>query len=315
MPDEMAHEQRNVFRALTQSRHLNGKNIQPVVEVATKVILCHHPFQVAMGRNHQPSVDFRRPCAPQAFEFPLLQDAQQFRLELQGDITDFVQKQRTMVRQLQPATLLCDRAREGTPLMPKEFALQQTAGNGSTVELDQRAIECGDFLLGNCRLQIRLKAATAPAKVQAGLSKEFGVGFNQTGGIMCPFRYSRYIVLPLMLLLPAMLVAQSQATTGTIEGTTLDQTGAVLPGVTVTVRNSATGAERTVTSDEKGYFRAPLLPPGSYQVTAELGGFARLQQTGLTLNIGQTVNFSLKLQVAGGSETVTVSGEGPVVET
>src|SRR5437867_4900865 len=128
-------------------------------------------------------------------------------------------------------------------------------------------------------------------------------------------RYGRNVVLSRLLMVPAMLVAQSQATTGTIEGNTFDQTGAVLPGATVTIRNPATGVVRTVASDEKGYFRAPLLPPGSYQVTAELSGFARLQRTGLTLSIGQTVNISLKLQVAGGSETVTVSGEGPVVET
>jgi len=132
---------------------------------------------------------------------------------------------------------------------------------------------------------------------------------------MRPLRYGRNVVLSLLLMVPAMLVAQSQATTGTIEGNTFDQTGAVLPGATVTIRNPATGVVRTVASDEKGYFRAPLLPPGSYQVTAELSGFARLQRTGLTLSIGQAVNISLKLQVAGGSETVTVSGEGPVVET
>src|SRR5437763_9243693 len=132
---------------------------------------------------------------------------------------------------------------------------------------------------------------------------------------MRPLRYGRNVVLSLLLMVPAMLVAQSQATTGTIEGNTFDQTGAVLPGATLTIRNPATGVVRIVASDEKGYFRAPLLPPGSYQVTAELSGFARLQRTGLTLSIGQAVNISLKLQVAGGSETVTVSGEGPVVET
>src|SRR5205823_3966102 len=115
---------------------------------------------------------------------------------------------------------------------------------------------------------------------------------------MQPLRYGRNVVIPLLLMAPAVLLAQSQATTGTIEGTTFDQTGAVLPGATVTVRSSATGVARTVASDDKGYFRAPLLPPGSYQVTAELSGFARLQQTGLTLSIGQTLNISLKLQVA-----------------
>src|SRR5207302_464496 len=92
MLDEMAHEQWNVFRALAQRRHLDGKNIQPVVEVAAKLLLGHHTFQVAMGRSYQPNVDSLGPCAPQALEFPLLQDAQQFRLEFQGDIPDFVQK-------------------------------------------------------------------------------------------------------------------------------------------------------------------------------------------------------------------------------
>src|SRR5439155_8613964 len=51
-----------------------------------------------------------------------------------GDITDFVQKQRAVVRQLQPATLLCDCTGEGTPLVPEKFTLEQTAGNGSAVE-------------------------------------------------------------------------------------------------------------------------------------------------------------------------------------
>src|SRR5438552_10554570 len=163
------------------------------------------------------------------------------------------------------------------------------------------------LLQSQCSLKAELHAcADEPTGLLSGV---------QTGGTMRPLRYGRNVVLSLLLMVPAMLVAQSQATTGTIEGNTFDQTGAVLPGATVTIRNPATGVVRTVASDEKGYFRAPLLPPGSYQVTAELSGFARLQRTGLTLSIGQTVNISLKLQVAGGSETVTVSGEGPVVET
>src|SRR5439155_10871856 len=157
MLHEMSHEQRNVFRAFTQRRDLDGENIQPVVEVATKMLLGHHPFQVAMGRRHKPSVDSPRSWAPQALEFPLLQNAQQFWLEFQGDITDFVQKQRALVRQLQPATLLCDCTGEGTPLVPEKFTLQQTAGNGSAVEFDQRSLPpaaaivnspCNKFLAG-----------------------------------------------------------------------------------------------------------------------------------------------------------------------
>src|SRR5881396_1694088 len=70
--------------------------------------------------------------------------------------------------------------------------------------------------------------------------------------------------------LAAPVFAQSQAINGTIEGTVVDSSGAILPGVTVTVRNTETGAERSVTTNEKGLYRAPLLPLGTYQVVAEL---------------------------------------------
>ena len=96
-----------------------------------------------MGRRHQPNVHFRRPRAPQALEFPLLQNAQQFGLQFQGDIPHFVQKQRPLVGQLQPAHLLGDRAGEGAPLVAKQFTLQQAAGNGRAVELDQRSRPSG----------------------------------------------------------------------------------------------------------------------------------------------------------------------------
>src|SRR5258708_527237 len=72
--------------------------------------------------------------------------------------------------------------------------------------------------------------------------------------------------------------AQSQAVNGTIEGTIKDASGGLLPGVTVTVHNTDTGAERVVVTDANGLYRAPLLPLGTYQVTAELAGFKNHQQ-------------------------------------
>ena len=72
---------------------------------------------------------------------------------------------------------------------------------------------------------------------------------------------------------PPRASAQSAAG-GAIEGTVTDQSGGVLPGVTITVRNTATGVTRETTTDPTGLYRAPLLPVGPYEVTAALSGFS-----------------------------------------
>src|SRR5437660_10354654 len=77
----------------------------------------------------------------------------------------------------------------------------------------------------------------------------------------------------LLALLAVPPTARAQATTGTISGTVTDESKAVLPGVTVVVRNPETGATRTLVTDERGGFRALNRPPGIYSVTAELQGF------------------------------------------
>ena len=87
------------------------------------------------------------------------------------------------------------------------------------------------------------------------------------------------MVAALLALAAGAARAQSQAVNGTIEGTIKDASGGLLPGVTVTVHNTDTGAERVVVTDANGLYRAPLLPLGTYQVTAELSGFKKSQQT------------------------------------
>ena len=91
------------------------------------------------------------------------------------------------------------------------------------------------------------------------------------------FRILFAVVLSLMLVTPAL--AQSQAANGSIEGTVLDSSGAVLPGVTVTVTSTDTGASRSLVTNERGIYRAPLLPLGTYTVVAELQGFKKFEQT------------------------------------
>jgi len=108
--------------------------------------------------------------------------------------------------------------------------------------------------------------------------------------------------------------AQSQAINGTIEGTITDQSGAALPGVSVTFTNVDTGDSRVVVSNDAGVYRAPLLPLGRYRVSAELQGFRRFEQQGLTLSAGQAAIINISMSVGNLSEAITVTSESPVAE-
>jgi outer membrane receptor protein involved in Fe transport len=99
-----------------------------------------------------------------------------------------------------------------------------------------------------------------------------------------------------------------------ITGTVLDQGKAVLPGVSITVTNEATGLQRTTVTSGDGRFVIPTLVPGTYTIRAELQGFQILTQTGVVLSVGQEVALNLTLAVANLAETITVSGESPLVE-
>jgi hypothetical protein len=123
------------------------------------------------------------------------------------------------------------------------------------------------------------------------------------------------------LLVLALLVgavpawAQSQATTGVIDGTVVDESGAAAPGAAVSLRNTATNFERSLTTDNGGRFRGLLLPLGPYRVTVSLPGFATLVREGIDLAVGQTVTLNLALKTAAIQEEVVVSAEAPVIET
>ncbi|MDQ3749730.1 MAG: TonB-dependent receptor [Acidobacteriota bacterium] len=126
--------------------------------------------------------------------------------------------------------------------------------------------------------------------------------------------FSASIVVALFLGLS--VVAQSQSTTGLIQGNVVDQNGAVIQGATVIVKNTETGFERTVTSNSDGFFSAPLLPLGKYQVTVESSGFSRTTLENVNLNIGQTLSLRVELKAGGGETTVVdVTAEGEGVDT
>jgi Carboxypeptidase regulatory-like domain len=118
--------------------------------------------------------------------------------------------------------------------------------------------------------------------------------------------------LTLVLFLSAASAAHAQ--NAQITGTVKDQSGAVIPGATVTARNVDTGFSRVGVTDGGGEYRLPSLPPGRYAVSTELSGFSTETRPDITLIIDQTaiINFSLKPATL--SETVTVTGESPIVD-
>ena len=94
----------------------------------------------------------------------------------------------------------------------------------------------------------------------------------------------------------------------------VDPQGAVLPGVTVTVRNQDTGMYRETVSGSDGSFIATGIVPGKYQVVAELQGFKKFDRRDLALEVGKTATIEVTLEVGAVSETVTVKSESPLVD-
>jgi len=119
------------------------------------------------------------------------------------------------------------------------------------------------------------------------------------------------ILLALVTLLPTWSFAQ--ATTGSISGTVTDESGAVLPGVTIIVKKVDTGLERSQVSDQHGRYRVLDLSPGNYELTAELTGFSGVKRTDLTVEIGRDVLVDAQMKLGTFTEQVTVAGETSTV--
>jgi Carboxypeptidase regulatory-like domain/TonB dependent receptor-like, beta-barrel/TonB-dependent Receptor Plug Domain len=117
-----------------------------------------------------------------------------------------------------------------------------------------------------------------------------------------------------LLLIAFAAAAQTRATTADLSGRAVDQTKAVLPGVTVMVTNIDTGLVRTAVTDTEGRFATPALPPGTYDVRGELQGFAPQSARGIILTLGAAVEITLTMAVAGAQEQITVSATSPLVD-
>ena len=107
---------------------------------------------------------------------------------------------------------------------------------------------------------------------------------------------------------------EAQSTDASVFGTVKDATGAVIPGATITATNDGTGFTRSAVTGPEGRYRVRALNPGTYTLMMELDGFKTITMTGITLQLGQEAPISFSAELATVAETVTVTGESPLVE-
>src|SRR5437899_9641179 len=125
-------------------------------------------------------------------------------------------------------------------------------------------------------------------------------------------RFATAIVV--LVALPTCLVF-AHTSTATILGVVKDTSGALVPGVSITIKHTETGLTRTAVSSESGDYNVPLLPIGAYEITTTMPGFKQQVRTGINLVVGQQAVINLTLEVGAAAEQVTVTEEAPLVNT
>jgi hypothetical protein len=119
----------------------------------------------------------------------------------------------------------------------------------------------------------------------------------------------------LLLLILSVGVAVAQVATGTIVGVVKDSTGGVVADAAVTITHVATGQVRLVHTNDQGEFNSQFMPLGTYSISVSATGFQTRVQSGITLQVDQTANLTIELQVGSVNQTVEVTSEAPLVDT
>src|SRR5436190_2003797 len=125
---------------------------------------------------------------------------------------------------------------------------------------------------------------------------------------------SRFLVAALFALL-ASTAAFAQTPTGTILGSVKDAQGGVVPGATVTATNLGTQFSRNTVTDTSGEYALRLLPVGNYMLVVTMPGFKNFTQTGIVLEVGRNARVDATIELGAVSESVTVAGDSPLVDT
>ena len=120
------------------------------------------------------------------------------------------------------------------------------------------------------------------------------------------------LLLTLLLSFGGCLCAQS---TGAIQGSVFDPSGAAIPGAAVTIHSDANGIDRVLTADTAGTFFVPSLPVGTYRVQVKASGMAQMTASNVIVSVGTTTQQDFTMKVASASETVQIEASAPAVET
>src|SRR5258705_2620690 len=122
----------------------------------------------------------------------------------------------------------------------------------------------------------------------------------------------RRLLLMALLAVAVSAAAWAQETTGTITGSVTDQSGAVLPGVSITLRNTNTELSRTVVTNENGSYTATLLPIGTYEVTFRRQGVQQVTLRNVAVHVNDRLQLDTKLTLGGLAENVEVTAPRPL---
>lgn len=110
-------------------------------------------------------------------------------------------------------------------------------------------------------------------------------------------------------------LCRAQSITATVRGLVTDSSGGVLPKAAISVRQVETGFARTVETDNSGKYEVSNLPPGTYEISAELAGFKRFVRKGITLSTGQESPIPIAMEVGEVNQQVVVTADAPLVDT
>ena len=139
------------------------------------------------------------------------------------------------------------------------------------------------------------------------------MSFGRARTIVHRTRSKGWLVVALIVGIPVLSAGQS--TTGTIRGVVRDQQGAVVPGVTVTIRQTETNLVRTAATGGQGEYLVTNLPTGNYEVTAEIAAFTKSVRSGITLAVNQDAVVDVTLTAGGLTETISVTSDASVLNT
>ena len=167
--DKMANEHGDIARAVTQRRGKDRENLEPIKEIAAKLLFGDHLCQIAIGGGDQANIDVDGAGATEALDFPFLQSAQKLGLQVEREFADFIEEERALVREFEAAHFAGDGSGKRALLVAEQLALDQAGRNGRTVELDKGALAARTEPVNGARQQFFAGAGLA-------LDEDGGVG-------------------------------------------------------------------------------------------------------------------------------------------